>query len=488
MLQLPLLHAPSAVLVTLAAFSAGTGTDDAPLRADAARSPRVAAAPELEADATGAQVRPTEPIDQGRLESLAREIQRDIERMRGQRFQRPVVVSLASREDFQRYARRRIERNTSTEELAASEVAAKLLGLIPPDMDLVGTVHEVLEEQVSGFYDPELETFWLLEGYDADAARVILAHELTHALDDQLYDYEGKLALLNDNDDARTALQAVIEGSAIASMLEWLKDHPSAIEAVGDLPGIETDAMLMAPQHVWMPFLCVYFRGPAFLMRSSNVMSAYDGSPARQDLRRAFLTPPSSTEQILHPSKYWDPEELDAPLRIDIRASELPEGWRVGHRNSMGELGMALLTTPPDERNGIDLSDPMEPLRVRYTRRAALGWSGDSYVLLESGAGRLLVSISRWDDAEDSLEFYEAVEEVRPHIMESTLQSCIEVAPPGSSPGCLAGAFISRDEDSNICMLVSWYGVAEEEADRVIRSLRWSRVGAGVQAMELEGD
>ena len=486
MLQLPLLHVSSALLAALAALSAGTDPEDAPLRAGAARSPRVAAAAEPEAGATGA--RATDPIDQRGLESLAREIQRDIERMRGERFQRPVLVSLASREDFQRYARRRIERNTSTEELAAREIAAKLLGLIPPDMDLVGTVHEVMEEQFSGFYDPELETFWLLEGYDADAARVILAHELTHALDDQLYDYESKLALLGDNDDARTALEAVIEGSAIAAMLEWLRDHPSAIEAVGDLPGIETDAMLMAPQHVWMPFLCVYFRGPAFLMRSSNVMSIYDSAPSRQDLHRAFVTPPGSTEQILHPNKYWDAEEVDVPLRLDVRTNELPEGWSVLHRNSLGELGMALLTTPPDERNGIDLSDPMEPLRVRYTRRAALGWSGDSYVLLERGAGRLLVSISRWDDAEDSLEFYEAVEEVRPHIMESTLQSCIEVAPPGSSPGCLAGAFISRDEESNICMLASWYGVAEEEADKVIRSLRWGRVGAGVQAMELEGD
>jgi len=51
---------------------------------------------------------------------------------------------------------------------------------------------------------------------------MVMAHELTHALQDQHFDIEPWVKAARPNDDARKWLaKAVLEGSAMAGMLEY---------------------------------------------------------------------------------------------------------------------------------------------------------------------------------------------------------------------------------------------------------------------------
>jgi predicted RNA polymerase sigma factor len=76
------------------------------------------------------------------------------------------------------------------------------------------TLLDVLEEQAGGYYDPGTKSFYLLADMPKEMTALLAAHEMTHALEDQRYDIDGRLAKVIDDDDASFALSALVEGSA----------------------------------------------------------------------------------------------------------------------------------------------------------------------------------------------------------------------------------------------------------------------------------
>jgi hypothetical protein len=159
-----------------------------------------------------------ETWSQGQLETATARIMKDIEELRGKKFLRAVDTSLTNREEFIEHAKARIASMVPAEQLLGSEVMAKMLSLIPPEMDLMATTFEILEEQVGGYYDPQADTFYLMESFTGPMAEIILAHELTHALDDQLFDLDGGLRARIEDSDASAAYSAVVEGSGTSAM------------------------------------------------------------------------------------------------------------------------------------------------------------------------------------------------------------------------------------------------------------------------------
>ena len=93
--------------------------------------------------------------------------------------------------------------------MRSEELAAKLLGLIPPDMDLVGSALEVMQEQVGGFYDHHEQRVFVVEGLNEGFAQTVLASELNLALDDQHFDVLTLLDAASTSTDASLALNAV---------------------------------------------------------------------------------------------------------------------------------------------------------------------------------------------------------------------------------------------------------------------------------------
>ncbi len=356
------------------------------------------------ANAQGAE---QERWTQAELEGVAETIQGQLEELRAERFERPVDVQITDQEGFLAHATERLKEFSSEEDTAAEEAAAKLLGLVPPSMDLMEVTFKVLEDQVGGFYDPGSDKFFLMESFTGALAEIIVAHELTHALDDQLYDIDGTLTELLENRDALSAYQAVVEGSGTAMMQKWMMKFgkPLSAEEMGKAASMGTESLGVAPAYVWKPLLASYTAGQAFLNRGYRLKKK-QGLSFSDVTRIAFQSSPRSTEQVLHPSKYWKEEDLDEPIPVHIEV-ELPGGWEVLDRTTLGELVLALVT---DEAKPLDFTNPMAVLSIKYTNEAAEGWGGDSMLLLGRDDARFLHVATVWDSAEDASEFRTALE------------------------------------------------------------------------------
>jgi hypothetical protein len=342
---------------------------------------------------------------QAELERVSDKIKGQIEALRGQEFKHAVRVELQDKDGLIAYMKKRQDEFEPEAQRVATEELAKLLGLVPADLDLQSKLRSVIEAQVGGFYDPAADAFYLMESFTGDLAQIILAHELTHALDDQWYDLDGGIEELAGSTDALEAFRAVIEGSATYAMQAWMLKHGLELDrrALLESQDLTTGGLDDAPAFIWKPLIAAYMQGLAFLMKGDRLdVEGY--------LEQAFENPPRSMEQVLHPDKYWVEEERDEPRAVRFDVGALPEGWEELHQDTLGELYMALMTAPAKERGGLDASNPMALLAMKYTNDAATGWDGDRVVLLGKGAARAARLVSVWDTPEDAQEFAAALQ------------------------------------------------------------------------------
>jgi hypothetical protein len=405
----------------------------------------------------GAASRPAKAAEawsQEELERVSAEIGGQIEKLRHQAFKHPVAVEISDKQGLIEYAKKREEEFESPERERALEEVAKLLGLIPPGLDLEATMMHVLEQQVGGFYDPGTKKFYLMRTFTGDLARFILAHELTHALDDQYYDIDSRLPALSDDTDATEAYRAVLEGSATYATQAWMFQYGTALDpkALLSSQDLTTGGLEDAPAFVWKPLVAAYMEGLAFLVRGDKL-------DVEDYLAKCFESPPRSTEQVLHPDKYWVAAKRDEPRRVELRTAEVPEGWSVLAEDTFGELYAAMLTSPVDQRGGLDLSNPFAVLGIKYTNEAASGWDGDRLVLLGKGEARVLRQVSVWDTPEDAGEYAEGVRKAFGDVGDAGWES----APTRS----VELASQAKGEAEDVVVIDVCWGVGAGEAPKV---------------------
>lgn len=242
-----------------------------------------------------------------------------------------------------------------------------------------------------------------METFTGGVAKIILAHELTHALDDQHYDIDGTLAKLGGESDAELAFQAVVEGSGTAAMNTWYMGHAKDV-SMSDLAkaqGMGADALKDAPPYLWKPLIAVYLQGAGFL--------AVAGKPQTEAVAVSFKSPPRSMEQILHPEKYWNEAKRDEPVRVRFDLGSVPAGWTVLGEDTLGEMMIGLVTTPRKDRKGLDPSNAFAILGLKYTTTESRGWGGDRALLLGRGDDRMLYVATVWDTPKDAAEFATSV-------------------------------------------------------------------------------
>ncbi|MEE8467361.1 MAG: hypothetical protein V3T22_02840 [Planctomycetota bacterium] len=415
----------------------------------------------------GPQVSQQPAWDLDRLRSTAEQIRSEIEELRGLAFKQPVRIELADRDTFLEYTRARLEANAGREEIELDGEVAVLLGLIPGDEDLYELTMKVLMEQVGGFYDPHTATFYIMDSVQPELARVIMAHEFTHALDDQHHDLDGTAEALAGNSDALLAHSAVVEGSGMELMLQWAAQHltPSQlaemVQAQAELP---TDAVAGAAPFVWKPLVAIYYQGQHFMRHQARIRPL-SGFARMSDVDRALSDPPRSTEQVLHPVKYWSPEHVDEPRQVSIQVGHLPQGWSVAREDTFGELYAALLTTPFADRGGMNVS-LVGLISLRFTNEAATGWGGDRYVLLHKGEGVLLHMSTRWDSIKDAQEFALALQ---------GLQSGIEASKArGQDTRAETRGLRVEHAGGDEVVITSWIGLGAQEVQTALDAITFS--------------
>ena len=407
---------------------------------------------------------------QAELESISLDVQADVEKIRGARFDGPVPVSLANREQFVAYATERMERTETPEKVAADQTIARMLGLIPVDMDLLEATFAFLEAQVGGYYDPTTDSFCLMNTCPKDVARIILAHELGHALDDQLFDIDGGMEARSENSDALLAYHSVVEGSGTAVMTHWSMANMASldVDSFQEMQSDANQAMAEAPMALWMPVLSSYMNGAAFLAKSDSVLGGQISPAGTDAIEAAFANPPRSTEQVLHPEKYWDPAQIDEPVSVSIGTDGLPSGWQPLREDTFGELGLALLSKSEEERTGTDFDNPMSVVTLEYTNASAAGWGGDRYVLVGNDDARFLRVVTTWDTERDAAEFFGGMRG--------------QVAGFKAIAGTLAGeqgakratASLEYGDDPRIVVLDVGFGLRRTEAKKLREALAYT--------------
>jgi hypothetical protein len=145
-----------------------------------------------------------------------------------------------------------------------------------------------------------------------------------------------------------------------------------------------------------------------------------EGAGVGQKLLAATKDPPQSSEQILHPDKYWDPKRRDNPVLVNDKNVEkllAREGFTVLHKDTVGELLCALLTSAANRELNLVLAG----LPSYWTNEAAAGWGGDRYYLLalndkegKPTKQRRGVWVTVWDTGDDRDEFVEDYDYNRP--------------------------------------------------------------------------
>jgi hypothetical protein len=353
-------------------------------------------------------------LDAEGLAAASRAIELRVERLRGHVFEKPVPVEVVSDDGARDFFLRRLERDYPPERAARDQVALTQLGLWPDDLDLIEALLALLEEQAGGFYDPDVETFFLLSDMPGGIMPVLMAHELTHALDDQLYDIDGSLAEVKDDTDASMALASVVEGSGTLIMSAFMQKEVAegrmSLQAIAEVQASEVgkaEALFSSPPLLARNLLAPYILGQRFLLRGAGVMAV--GEFDRADIDRAFTRPPRSSEQIVHPEKYWGAEAVDLPRAVALPdlSGTLGPGWSMVQQDTLGELQLAVLT-------GSGLPDPnslaaMSP--SSWTNAAASGWGGDRWLLYahEDGRRHATLLATLWDTERDVGEFARAV-------------------------------------------------------------------------------
>jgi len=356
---------------------------------------------------------PAAGFDQAALDAKLAEILPRLERIRGWDFRAPVTAGVQSIEGFRAFAESALEEEYGAERFAGMMASAHLLGLLPDDRNFEEMMKEMLEAAVGGYYDPKTRKFWIMDGFSrGPLADMIMAHELEHALDDQHYPLDPFFLAARGNSDREFAARCVVEGSATSAMnlylvqavqQDWL---PPGELLSGDMIGEQMKAMDKIPLSVVAGLILPYIEGNIFLIGGGTIFEAAMKPPADFDLRRAFTAPPLSSEQILHPEKYWDAETADPPREVEVpdRSAALGPGWQAVDHDTLGEIGCALLIA---ERlpTALELQFGAAGLRLP----ASSGWGGDSFRTYRHADGsRLLQAITEWDSEADAAEFAQA--------------------------------------------------------------------------------
>ena len=153
------------------------------------------------------------------LVAATQEVLKETSDLRQLSILRPVQSSTQSRAEIERAVVKNLDEDISPADMHAAEVTLKKLGLVPQNFQYRALMTRLLTEQVAGYYEPKTRQFHLADWIDVDGQKPIMAHELTHALQDQHFDLRRFEHWPKGDSDAELAAHALIEGDATLVMV-----------------------------------------------------------------------------------------------------------------------------------------------------------------------------------------------------------------------------------------------------------------------------
>jgi hypothetical protein len=326
--------------------------------------------------------------------AAADEVLGQLSQITGLKLLTPLKKSLRSREEIRAYVIKQMNEDKNAAERYADQRSAEAFGLLPKGFDLDSFMINVLTEQIEGLYDPTTREFYIADWSPLADQRMVMAHELTHALEDQHFQIERWLKAARPNEDAELARDAVLEGSAMAAMVDFLmlgtgrslKDVPEFDPGmlIGDLGS--TPTLQKAPPFLKDALIFPYLGGLTF----SAAIMRNTGWAALPGL---FEKPPVSTQQILHPALYRS-GKMPSSVILPPLEKILGDGWSKLDENIMGEFGWKEV-----------LKQFLDNDRAKTL---AAAWDGDRYIVFEQKQSKKLILVTRLhlDGEEHAARFF----------------------------------------------------------------------------------
>jgi len=336
-------------------------------------------------------------------------IAKELTEISGMKLRHPVPCDFITKEQINQFLKKRVKETSSPEENRAEELTLKKFGLIPQDFNLAQNEVDLLTEQAAAFYDYNRKKLFITDSTSDESQTPVLAHELSHALADQNYNLGRFIKQGRKSDDGSTARLAVMEGQATWMMSEYiarksgqsLRDSPALAAAMANMAAgdegadaAKTDGEFPVfdkePLYLKETLVFPYTKGMGF-------QQAVLMKDPIQGFGTVFLHPPDSTQQIIHPEKYFEHVKPTDPA---LPVVHLPHGYKGLVGGELGEL-----------EEGILLDQ-----YVGKTRAAELAphWRGCNFELQENKtAGRVVLLYStEWDSEEAAARYLTAYREV----------------------------------------------------------------------------
>jgi hypothetical protein len=287
------------------------------------------------------------------------------------------------------------DRENSAVDLKFSEATLIALGLLPAGSSLRNLTLDLQAGQVAGYYSPDQNQLFVVSrsGRLGPVEEVTYSHEFTHQLQDQNFDLDNLGLDATNQSDRALAQLALVEGDAVSVQTAWTAANLTP-EEVGELFAASMDptaidALRKAPAYLRETSLFPYSDGLNFVM--GQIASGGYGA-----VNSAFTSPPTSTEQVLHPEKFTSREApIDVRLPQDL-AQVLGSSWKEIGQDTLGELILRIWLTT----GGV---------QTPQARAATAGWGGDRIAVFRGPDGATTVHMETdWDTLVDASEFADA--------------------------------------------------------------------------------
>ncbi len=339
--------------------------------------------------------------DAAALEEMARNILAELEEMRGQKLTKPMKMGVKAKPEVTAFIRERLDEEYGPAKVAAEGHLLKLMGLLPEKLDYGKFVVSLMTEQVAGFYDHTRQELHIASWLPTMMQAPVMAHEIFHAIQDQEWGGGKLIDSKTYSHDQVLAHAALLEGDATVVMFDWQQS------AAGNQMDFATNAfmvnmiatslpmqmaspdfpvMAIAPDYLKQSLIFPYQQGLLFVAALRQSGMDWDA------IRKVYADPPESTEQILHPERYY--RERDRPSVVKL-PEPLMAGFTRGWEGATGEFHhrQMLLGTS-------SLADAIE---------GAAGWDGDHTVLETKGEQAVAVTRSTWDTAAEAEQWVGAL-------------------------------------------------------------------------------
>ncbi len=327
-------------------------------------------------------------------------------------IKREVKRKLTSRDEVVSYLTKHLN-DEDTKRLRRSELVLKKFGLLPRDFNLETFLVALLREEVAGYYDPKTRTVNLLDWVPMEEQEPVMAHELTHALQDQSVGLQKWMKRGDkdlgeikkdptpadiENDEMDDVREAVVEGQAQAMMFQYamapagrsIANSPELLEAMEEqtltgTPGTKVfnEAPIFLKESLTFP----YTYGMEFvvkLMRKAGKEKAFAG---------VLRDPPHTTRQIMQPDTYISGEKIE-PMPVPDFKHDFKD-YQKFDIGAMGEFDVAVLIE--------------EYVGKPASKRLCTEWRGGYYYAarpkVDASAPLSLLYVSRWSSPEKAAEF-----------------------------------------------------------------------------------